>query len=117
MGKFYIYMQILQGNVLFSGKIYTAGKKITQPLVATVVTNFKSGRAPSTPRFTMIVVDLQRWHWSKNIDEPFVTLQNLFHTPKDNFFRIQNLRGNEIAKSGFVTDADCYVMFFNRGSD
>ena len=55
-----VFTQILQGNVLFSGKIYTAGKKITQPLVATVVTNFKSGRAPSTPRFTMIVVDLQR---------------------------------------------------------
>ena len=59
----------------------------------TVVTNFKSGRAPSTPRlsfysFIMIVVDLQRWLWCKNIDETFVTLQNLFHTPRDIFLRI-----------------------------
>ena len=103
-------------------KIYTAGKKFTQHPVVTVVTNFKSGRAPSTPRlsfysFIMIVVDLQRWLWCKNIDETFVTLQNLFHTPWDIFLRIQNLYRNEKAKSGFVTDADCYVMFLTERSD
>ena len=43
MGKFHIYTQILQGNALFSGKIYTVGKKFTQPLVVTVATNFRSG--------------------------------------------------------------------------
>ena len=42
LSKFHIFTQILQGNTLFSGKIYTAGKKFTRPLVATVVTNFKS---------------------------------------------------------------------------
>ena len=26
MGKFHIFTQILQGNALFSGKIYTAGR-------------------------------------------------------------------------------------------
>ena len=42
MGKFYILTQILQGNALFTGKIYTARKFFTRPPVATVVTNFKS---------------------------------------------------------------------------
>ena len=42
MGKFHIYTQILQGNALFSGKIYTAGNIFTRPPVATVATNFKS---------------------------------------------------------------------------
>ena len=42
MGKFHILTQILQGNALFTGKIYTAGKTFTRPLVVTVVTNFKS---------------------------------------------------------------------------
>ena len=40
MSTFHIFTQILQGNVLFAGKIYTAGKKFTQPLVVTVMTNF-----------------------------------------------------------------------------
>ena len=34
-----MFTQILEGNALFSGKIYTAGKNFTRPLV---VTNFKS---------------------------------------------------------------------------
>ena len=38
----FIFLINLQGTALFSGKIYTAGKKFTRPLVATVVTNFKS---------------------------------------------------------------------------
>ena len=42
MGKFHIYMQILQGNVLFSGKFYTVGNIFTRPLVVTVATNFKA---------------------------------------------------------------------------
>ena len=42
MGKFYIYTQILQGNVLFSGKIYTVVKIFTRPPVVTAATNFKS---------------------------------------------------------------------------
>ena len=41
MGKFYILTQILQGNALFTGKIYTARKIFTRPPVATVVKNFK----------------------------------------------------------------------------
>ena len=43
MSKFHISTQILQGNALFSGKIYTAGIIFTRPPVATVATNFKSG--------------------------------------------------------------------------
>ena len=43
MSKFHISSQILQGNALFSGKIYTGGKKFTRPPVVTVATNFKSG--------------------------------------------------------------------------
>ena len=43
MGKFYIYTQILQGNTLLSGKIYTPGKYFTRMLVVTVAKNFKSG--------------------------------------------------------------------------
>ena len=39
MGETYASSQIMQGNALFSGKIYTAGKIFTRPLV---VTNFKS---------------------------------------------------------------------------
>ena len=42
MGKFYIYTQILQGNVLFSGKIYTVVNIFTRLLVVTAATNFKS---------------------------------------------------------------------------
>ena len=42
MGKFHIYMQILQGNALFSGKFYTVGNIFTRPPVMTVATNFKS---------------------------------------------------------------------------
>ena len=34
MGKIYILKQILQGNVLFTGKIYTAGKKFSRRPVA-----------------------------------------------------------------------------------
>ena len=51
MGKFYILTQILQGNALFTGKIYTARKFFTRPPVATVVTNFKSGctKLPKMP--------------------------------------------------------------------
>ena len=41
MSKFRICTQILQGNALFSGKIYTAGNFFTRPPVVTVVTNFK----------------------------------------------------------------------------
>ena len=88
----YLYTIFARKRIVFC-KIYTAGKKFTRHPVVTVVTNFKSGRAPSTPRlsfysFIMIVVDLQRWLWCKNIDETFVTLQNLFHTPRDIFLRI-----------------------------
>ena len=43
MGKFHIYTQNLQGNALFSGKIYTVGNIFTRPPVVTVVKNFKSG--------------------------------------------------------------------------
>ena len=42
MGKFHICTQMLQGNALFSGKIYIVGKISTRPPVVTVVTNFKS---------------------------------------------------------------------------
>ena len=42
MSKFQICTEILQGNLLFSGKNYTTGNNFTRPLVATVVTNFKS---------------------------------------------------------------------------
>ena len=42
MGKFYIYMQILQGNLLFSGKIYTIVNIFTRLPVVTAATNFKS---------------------------------------------------------------------------
>ena len=45
MSKFHISTKILQGDVLFSGKIYTAGKIFTRP---PVVTNFKSDNRPST---------------------------------------------------------------------
>ena len=58
----YISVQIRQRNALFSGEIYTAGKKFAQPPVAMVVTNFKSelhlrrpgeqqGRAKKTDNF------------------------------------------------------------------
>ena len=50
MSKFHICTQILQGNALFSGKIYTAGKFLTQPPVETVTTNFKSEDVPLTPK-------------------------------------------------------------------
>ena len=50
MGKFYILTQILQGNALFTGKIYTARKFFTRPPVATVVTNFKSGQSVTLKR-------------------------------------------------------------------
>ena len=42
MGKFHNYMQILQGNALFSGTIYTVGNIFTQLPVVTIATNFKS---------------------------------------------------------------------------
>ena len=42
MRKFYISTQILHGNALFSGRIYTSGIFFTRPPVVTVVTNFKS---------------------------------------------------------------------------
>ena len=43
MCKLNIFTEILQGNVLFSGKIYTTGNNFTRPPVATVATNSKSG--------------------------------------------------------------------------
>ena len=46
MSKFHIYTQILQGNALFSGKIYTAGNVFTRRPVVTVATNFKSACHP-----------------------------------------------------------------------
>ena len=39
MGKFHISTQILQGNALFSGKIYTVVNIFTRPPVVTVATN------------------------------------------------------------------------------
>ena len=42
MRKFYTSTQILHGNALFSGRIYTSGNFFTRPPVVTVVTNFKS---------------------------------------------------------------------------
>ena len=42
MGKFHIGTPILQGNALFSGKIYTIGNIFILPPVLTVATNFKS---------------------------------------------------------------------------
>ena len=42
MGKVHIYTQILQGNALFLGKIYTVENIFTRPPVVTVATNFKS---------------------------------------------------------------------------
>ena len=43
MSKFQICTEILQGNLLFSGKNYTTGNNFTRPPVAMVATNFKSG--------------------------------------------------------------------------
>ena len=45
-----MHAQILQGNALFSGKIYTAGKILTQPPVATLMANFKSEDVPLNPK-------------------------------------------------------------------
>ena len=45
MSKFHVYTWILQGTLLFSGKIYTLGNIFTRPPVATVATNFKSAKA------------------------------------------------------------------------
>ena len=42
MRKFQFFTQILQGNALFSGQIYTANTNFTRPPVMTVATNFKS---------------------------------------------------------------------------
>ena len=42
MSKLHTSTQILQGNALFSGKIYTAGNIFTRPPVVTVAKNFKS---------------------------------------------------------------------------
>ena len=44
MSEYHISTQVLHGNALFSGKIYTAGQNFTRPPVVTVVTNFKSGQ-------------------------------------------------------------------------
>ena len=46
----------IQKNALFSWRIYTVGNNFTRPLVATVVTNFKSGNVvwPNTPRNFLI---------------------------------------------------------------
>ena len=55
MGKFHIHTQILQGDALFSGKIYTVGNIFKQSPVVTVTINFKSAlhRHP----FTIIVIN------------------------------------------------------------
>ena len=42
MLKFHIFTQILEGNALFSGKIYTNVNIFTRPPVVTVATNVKS---------------------------------------------------------------------------
>ena len=42
MRKFYICTQILHGNALFSGRIYTSGNFFTRLPVVTVVSSFKS---------------------------------------------------------------------------
>ena len=43
MSKLKNFVIIMPENMLFSGEIYTAVKKITLPLVVTVVTNITSG--------------------------------------------------------------------------
>ena len=68
MGKFHIYMQILQGNALFSGKIYTVGNIFTRPPVVTVATNFKSGEGKGGGSFIINIygsLSPGRGKWSK----------------------------------------------------
>ena len=43
MSEYHISTQVLHGNGLFSGKLYTAGQNFTRPPVVTVVTNINSG--------------------------------------------------------------------------
>ena len=43
MIEYHISTQVLHGNALFSGKLYTAGQNFTRPPVVTVVTNINSG--------------------------------------------------------------------------
>ena len=43
MSEYHISTQVLHGNALFSGKIFTAGQNFTRPPVVTVVTNINSG--------------------------------------------------------------------------
>ena len=67
MRKFHICTQILQGSVLFSGKIYTAGKYFTQPPVVTVATNFKSDSKVGEGFCSSSSFDNSRWNLKANI--------------------------------------------------
>ena len=67
MRKFHICTQILQGSVLFSGKIYTAGKCFTQSPVVTVATNFKSDSKVGEGFCSSSSFDNSRWNLKANI--------------------------------------------------
>ena len=67
MRKFHICTQILQGNILFSEKIYTAWKYFTQPPVVTVATNFKSDSKVGEGFCSSSSFDNSRWNLKANI--------------------------------------------------
>ena len=94
MNKFHIHMQILQGNALFSGKIYTTGKKFTRPPVATVATNFKSA----------LRVFLRQFFW---ICIPIICLDLFVYLPVSvDFVRMDldaiGVKGNDVFVSGVL---------------
>ena len=59
MSEIIISEIIMRENMLFSGEIYTAGKKITLPLVVTLVTNIAPGLG--TGRFGFYFFALSLW--------------------------------------------------------
>ena len=68
MSDFHIFTQILPGNSLFSGKIYTTGKLFTRRPVVMVVTNFKSAITITITqgRGERLFVHRQRLHYHCN---------------------------------------------------
>ena len=92
-------MQILQGNLLFSEKVYTAGTFFTRPLVITVVTNFKS----ATNRKELILLH---------------TFKTLTKAPRPKYFdSFNNFISKQKLQQAFKSWSNFSLVLFGKGQE
>ena len=74
MIEYHISTQVLHGNALFSGKIYTTGQKFYTTAVVTVVTNINSGSISNGNQLDSLVISqngnqIRRYDYKKRRGE------------------------------------------------